>query len=203
MQQSEIADYQFDEKPWQNKKTLQEYYVEREFSSNVLGDMWGCDPATVIYWIDKHGIEKRTQSEAMRLHEGVGDLRFRVDSGGYATCRHSHDGDRYEIKLHRLLAVSIFGFECVQNSHVHHKNEIPWLNIPDNIELMSPSEHTRYHNLREGGRGPVEKILSPDDDDAIRDLYEIAGKTQAEIADEYGVTNSTVDCAIKRSRGRD
>jgi len=49
------------------------------------------------------------------------------------------------VLVHRLLAVSEYGYEKVCNNVVHHKNEVKWDNRPDNIEVMSRTVHAKLH----------------------------------------------------------
>lgn len=50
-----------------------------------------------------------------------------------------------EVRLHRLVAVAEYGFEAVAGQQVHHANRIPWDNRPENLLVLSPSEHSRLH----------------------------------------------------------
>jgi transposase len=49
------------------------------------------------------------------------------------------------VLVHRLLAVSEYGYEEVCDNVVHHKNGVKWDNRPSNIEVMSRSDHTKHH----------------------------------------------------------
>lgn len=52
------------------------------------------------------------------------------------------------IQIHRLVAIAEYGFEAVENSHVHHINSIPWDNRPSNLIPLTPSEHRHRESLR-------------------------------------------------------
>jgi hypothetical protein len=49
------------------------------------------------------------------------------------------------LPVHRLLAIAEHGTDAVAGQHVHHKNGIPFDNRPENLELLSPSEHSKRH----------------------------------------------------------
>jgi len=49
------------------------------------------------------------------------------------------------VLVHRLLAVAEYGYENVCDNVIHHKNGIRWDNRPDNIEVMTRSEHSKLH----------------------------------------------------------
>lgn len=51
-------------KPWRDEQTLRWLYCEREFGSVRTGDLLGCNKSTVLTWLRKHGIGRRTRSEA-------------------------------------------------------------------------------------------------------------------------------------------
>lgn len=59
------------------------------------------------------------------------------------------------VRLHRLLAVAEWGFEAVQGRQVHHVNRIPWDNRPENLALLTPSEHSRLHHTEDDLPLPV------------------------------------------------
>jgi len=56
-----------DETPWRDEHKLRELYVEKEQSMASIAETWGCSKHTISRWIDKHGIEKRSHSEACQL----------------------------------------------------------------------------------------------------------------------------------------
>lgn len=56
-----------------------------------------------------------------------------------------HYKKKYE---HRRIMESILGRELTFNENVHHKDGNKLNNDPNNLELMSRSEHSRLHNLK-------------------------------------------------------
>ena len=68
-------------------------------------------------------------------------------SDGYECVIREYKNSRYRFYIHRLLAVSEYGIESVKGKDVHHKNNIPWDNRPENIELMTKEKHGRHHSL--------------------------------------------------------
>ena len=132
-------------KPYQDKENLRKLHWKDGLSLRKIGEKYDMSHRTIGYWFDKHNLPRR----------GVGGefpyARYQIshdhsDSAGYAIWRTKHKGKDFRVKVHRLLAVSEFGFEAVEGMVVHHKNGIKWDNRPDNIELMTNEEHARLHN---------------------------------------------------------
>ena len=66
-----------------------------------------------------------------------------IMSQGYERITHKD----HQVLHHRLLAVAKFGFDAVTGNVVHHRNGISWDNRPENIELMTQTDHIRTHGL--------------------------------------------------------
>jgi hypothetical protein len=94
-----------------------------------------------------------------------------------------------ELLVHRLLAIAEFGFDEVSGSVVHHKSNIPWDNRPENIEVMSKSEH---HSLHSKGRENSQSKLTKHEVKEIKRLLEGSDKTHKEIGDAYGVSDAAI-----------
>ena len=136
-----------EEKPWQNEEVLREMYHEQRMSMQEIADHFGdLTFGGIKYWMDKHGIERRSRSESTKLRWEKYHLKPHTETGyGYEVIQHEY-GDGYaRVYMHRLLAVAEFGFDEVKDKVVHHKNGLSWDNRPDNIELMTAAEHARHH----------------------------------------------------------
>lgn len=82
---------------------------------------------------------------------------YTVDRRGYPVWRTSYRDESIEVRVHQLLAISegadphkVFS---KGEYHVHHTNEVPWDNRPDNTEFLSREEHMRIHAKRRSERG--------------------------------------------------
>jgi len=106
-----------------------------------------CDRcAEVRAWMNdgvKYQYDKPIGPEPYTVGHGVG-VKTRVD--GYEMIDRQYKGERVAIPHHRLLAVAKYGISAVEGMDVHHKNGIRWDNRPENIELLTRSEHARIHN---------------------------------------------------------
>jgi len=129
------------ERAYRDEQKLRELYVEEGLSLRDVADELDCDHTTVDYWLEKHGIEKRTAFQD-RLP------RLEVNHNGYELVRAWVDGTYHRCRIHRLLAVAEHGFDHVADCDVHHKNGIPWDNRPDNISVLPHEEHVRLHSTK-------------------------------------------------------
>lgn len=62
----------------------------------------------------------------------------------YVRCRAGGSDDT--VYIHRLLYVAEHGFEALPPEYeVHHRDSIPWHNVPGNLEAVEPEAHSRHH----------------------------------------------------------
>ncbi|MHC3380227.1 hypothetical protein [Haloarcula sp. H-GB5] len=135
------------EKPYQDIDVLCHFYHDEGMSTRDLGDKFGCDASTISNWLDKTGLDARTEDWKVRLERASFTA---ADSGGHEHWKADDpDGTTRTVHVHRLLAVAdgadphdVFGEE---STHVHHKSGIPWLNIEDGVEVLTVEEHNAVH----------------------------------------------------------
>ncbi|WP_218055090.1 homing endonuclease associated repeat-containing protein [Haloparvum sedimenti] len=96
--------------------------------------------------------DKRTETKYVRREmspSAVPYMRTEVNNYGHVVWRQKTSNQKnVSVPVHRLQYVAEHGIDSVSGKHVHHKNGIPWDNRVENLEPMSPSEHSRHH-----GRG--------------------------------------------------
>jgi len=164
---------------YRDAEWLHEQYHEKELSQAEIADKCGVDDKTVRNWMEKHDIEAR--------EPGHNNCRTGIaiqSNDGYRRWNESTLGKH--LSVHRLLAVAEYGFDAVCDMHVHHKNGIRWDNRPDNIELMTPSEHASLHRQQEVSDTRYR------DAEWLHKQYHEKELTQKEIADKCGVHDTTV-----------
>ena len=148
---------------WRDADVLNDLHHKRGLSTRKMADELNCDPATIIRWMEKHGIERRNRLSALRDAISTNYARFQMNHG-HETWQVDiiEDGNKStkSVKVHRLLAVSEHGFEAINGKVVHHRNGIPWDNRIENLEIMSNSEHSQLHWRRGDISG---EILHPDE----------------------------------------
>jgi len=132
---------------YKDESDLRELYVEKDHSVREVADKFGVHHGTISRWLKKHGITVDSQKEAASKYRRVERATYTHDGGGYPSwVQWNPDNEKLEsVKVHRLLAVSLYGVDAVSGSEVHHKNGVCWDNRPENIKLMDKSEHTSHH----------------------------------------------------------
>jgi len=66
-----------------------------------------------------------------------------IDTKGYRVFKIGNK----KIKEHRKVMETLLGRPLKPSEHVHHKNGDRLDNRPENLELMSLSEHTKHHRV--------------------------------------------------------
>lgn len=79
----------------------------------------------------------------------------RLNHNGYVEVRkpehHRARGNGYVFE-HILVAENKLGREITKDEHVHHINEIKTDNRPENLQVMSHSEHSKIHQRKRTGK---------------------------------------------------
>lgn len=168
------------EHPWRDEELLRELYLDEGYSTEQMASGWDCGTTTIINWMDRYGIERRSWREAGKHSWGAPPgCPLRTMKRGHEAWQAS---DR-SFAVHRLLAVAEFGVDAVKGVHVHHKNGIKWDNRPDNLELVTNSEHQRRHMKVSG----IDRLR-------IAEFYNNGDISSRDLADyvDYDITMSTV-----------
>lgn len=125
--------------------TLEELYWENGMSTHDIADEIGESHSTVHRAMEYYNIPRRSKSEAISLARRDSHPYLTMTVNGYVNIETTYQGETDVVKHHRLIAVAECGFEAVSNNVVHHKNNIPWDNRPENLEVMSSTEHKKLH----------------------------------------------------------
>lgn len=127
--------------PYKDKDKLQKLYHEEKLNCFEIADKFDTTDSTIRDWMDRFDIER------IPMGPKTPEPNLYTTGEGYEFISHQQ-GD--EFRLHRLLAVAEYGFEKVKGREVHHKNNIPWDNRPENLELLSKEDHARHHAIESG-----------------------------------------------------
>ncbi len=122
---------------------LQREYVEKGRSARDIADGKDYSRNHVQRSLEYHGMEIRSRKEAIWEKHG-NKCAYRTHPRGHVVIGAGDD----MLYVHQLLAIAegadphdVFGGDF----HCHHKNEIPWDNRPDNLEVLAESEHHEHH----------------------------------------------------------
>lgn len=124
----------------EKEEWIRKRYWDDGKSIDDIATEYGCNRISVRTAMIRQGIERRDYNEP-----GSSGLYFYVDAPAYERVIDYSDEDRPKAMMHRLMAVSMWGFDEIKGKEVHHKNEVKWDNRPSNLQLMTPSEHMRHH----------------------------------------------------------
>ncbi|WP_255168788.1 hypothetical protein [Natrononativus amylolyticus] len=70
----------------------------------------------------------------------------RVMRDGYVRFRHNDGESQKRFYEHRLMATLLVDdISELDGKHVHHRQNVPWLNTLDNLQVVSPAEHVAIH----------------------------------------------------------
>lgn len=167
--------------PYKDKERLDELYHGEGLSAEQIAERLDCSKASVLRWMQKHGIDRRRQKT--ERPPGI-----TMHSGGYERVSVTINGESKGVLLHRLLAVAVYGFEVVQEHDVHHKKNIPWLNTPENLELVSKEDHPSKH--AKNSETPWK------DKETLHRMIET--NTQTELAEKWNCNQSMISRWLKR-----
>lgn len=210
------------EKPYSDPDILRELYREKGLQLEEIAKRFDVSEATIKSWKDKHGIirkhrdkeilkqlyirEQLSQREiAERLEVSIGAIQQwiqRHDIESEAATYMTHEGyplwqshGEY-LQVHKLLAIhngedphKVFSG---REYHTHHKNGIRWANWPENIELMTHSEHMSHHHEEQWGDKPWR------DKGLLWEMYVEEGFTTYEIAEEMECSAETVKRNLRK-----
>ena len=190
------------DKPWQDRETLRELYVDKRMSTIEIAEHFDNDitDAGIGYWIDKHGIEKRSRSEAAQIRRQKELIKPYTDpTHGYEILRNEYDGVDVKMTVHRLLAVAEFGIEAVKDMDVHHNAPeadrswgVPWDNRPDVIELVTEEEHARIHHTGHHDDEPWHDV------DRLRELRIEKELPLDQVGEELGCSGQTIRRSLQK-----
>lgn len=120
---------------------LQEQYIENDHSQAEIAAKCDVDQTTISYWCGKFGINK------------IAPAQFGVQTDEYEQWKcETGPGKADTVLVHRLLAtLQVDELDELEGKHVHHQSGIPWDNRLENLEVVSPEEHSNIHRKSEEG----------------------------------------------------
>lgn len=126
-----------------DRDVLRDLYIDKGLSLTEIASRSTVTHQTIRHHLIQNGIERRSRKEGLEQAFSDKPAYYMQASNGYQTWKDRQSG-RY-MSVHRLLAIAEYGFDAVEGNVVHHKNGVRWDNRPENIEVMTPSEHAKHH----------------------------------------------------------
>lgn len=181
------------DKPWRNPETIEYLYHKKRLSQQEVADKLGCSRATLQKWSKRYGIEFRSRSESQRIRNLKNPhVPVYIDNEGYEVIKPMYDGKFDFCRVHRLIAVAEYGFEAVCDKEIHHKNNIPWDNRPDNIELVDETGHSLLQSKNKETVDDIPNDYPWKNPYILYQLYYDRELTTLEIADKFSVSDATI-----------
>jgi hypothetical protein len=155
------------------------------------------------YEVSDHGRVRRVKAGRGARFGKV--LAMSYHNHGYLNVSLCRDGIAQSFLVHRLVAEAFLG-PCLEGLMVNHKDGVKTNNRPDNLEYCTCAENIA-HAVDTGlfacnfkaGRQSSPLIASQVAD--IRRLYPT--KTQDELAEQFGVAQTTISCIVRRKRWKE
>jgi len=182
------------ETPHHDPEWLHERYVEQEMSAPEMADEAGVSAQTIYDSMERVGIDRDPTRYGDKSR--VRYATYRTDKQGYprwkakTSANGEHGRQTESFHVHRLLAIAEHGTNAVEGCHVHHINDIPFDNRPENIEVLEPGEHSRHHQQKLSW---LERL-------AIVEQYRATDASYYDLADVWGVAPDTVGTAVREVR---
>lgn len=135
------------EKKHHSEQWLRARYFDDGMSVPEMAELVDVCAQTVYDAMDVRGIDRDATRYGYKSR--VPYASYYIDGQGYPRwqAKGREDGERVtdNFHVHRLLAIAEHGVDAVAGKSVHHKNNIPWDNRPENLEILSRSKHRAEH----------------------------------------------------------
>lgn len=123
-------------KQYRNAEWLERQYIEKDRTQAEIANICGCCQSTIGNWLDKFDIEKTQVAQLGLQTDGYEQWKCEAGTGKADT-----------VTVHRLLAtLMVDDLSELDGKEVHHKNGRRRHNTLENIEVVTPTEHSKIHS---------------------------------------------------------
>lgn len=138
------------EKPHLDKEKLEELYYEEQMSAPEIAELSSVTDQSVYEAMDRFGLERDATRYGSKSRVRYATLYTTHKGHERWVSKHRENGNRVtkSVMVHQILAIAsgmdpdkIFSGQV----NIHHKNEIPWDNRPENIEMKDIWPHMKEH----------------------------------------------------------
>jgi len=144
------------------KDFLIEEYTNKKRSMTSISKELNISWVVISKYLEKYGIQKRSKSEQQ---SGVNSSNWkggkRITTHGYIEVycpNHPHASKRKTVYEHQLIAEQKIGRYLKPGEVVHHIDLNKHNNSPNNIIVLTNSQHTKLHDLLKKGFSPQEAL---------------------------------------------
>ena len=159
-----------------SKEEIEELYLNQHYTMKMVADALSMNKSTLMYWMQRYGIQRRSISEARRTAISLGQIKSRK---GEKRSPHSQEtkehmrtaalkrwssvragvskkkngylvvtcGENKHKPVHVVIMEEHIGRKLLPNECVHHINHDRSDNRIENLRLMTRSEHSKLHSL--------------------------------------------------------
>lgn len=159
---------------WYSYENLHELYIKQKLSTRDIGGIYGKASCTVLYHLNKHGIETRSKAEALKLERARAKIskhsrgeNNNMWNGGTKLLKgeyigihkpdHPYCNSQGYVPQHRLVMEDCLGRYLAPSEVVHHldgdtkHNDISNLELYDN-QSTHAKEHYKERNINSKGQ---------------------------------------------------
>ena len=134
-------------KKYQDKEWLEKNFVKGDKSKKDLAEECGCSVSTIRNWLSRFGLVEKEKEYRKYCRFNFGTYKL---TEGYPTWSATgKNADKGHLRVHRLVAIAdgkdpekVFS----EDFQVHHRNGFKIDNRPENLELVDPRTHGKYHS---------------------------------------------------------
>jgi len=158
-----------------NPNKLKQMHHERDMSVNEIAQELDVSRSVVKTRFERFDIQRNYH------HNRKPGREFFTDSQGYERL--------CNVRHHRILACRDNDPNLVfsgENVEVHHENGVTWDNRPENLEVLTQSEHVYEHWEERYDEQPWH------DEHELRELYHEEDMSTTEIGEMFGVTGAAI-----------
>lgn len=134
-------------KKYKNKSWLRRQYVESRKTTYEIAETCGVTATTIQNWLDRHSIDKRNRSDCQIKNRKEAPT-MTIDGDGYERFFVHNGGKRRVVYVHQLTAIANGAdpSDIFDGYDVHHRNEVPWDNRAENLEVLTHGNHRKIHS---------------------------------------------------------
>lgn len=160
-------------KPYTDKVYLEKMYSK--YSTYELSEIWNCSPSTIQKWLKRLDIPRRNCGEQWRRKPKNGIVILKDDGFDLQEYLNTYNTSK-KINKHLVQRIKDIVGKCQSCGEIdvldlHHINEQPKDNRPENHIILCPNCHAKIHRL-----GITVEELCPD----FKDWSKILNDTYAE-----------------------